>query len=60
MDLDMVKMRLRRASTKSIRSLLINNNYNVIRACRENGVYTNIFMVALRYIKKISELIFKV
>lgn len=60
MDLDMVIMRLGGASTKSIRSLLINNNYNVIRACRENGVYTNIFMVSLRYIKKISELIFKV
>ena len=55
MDLDMVIMRLGGASTKSIRSLLINNNYNVIRACRENGVYTNIFMVSLRYIKKILE-----
>ena len=41
MDLDMVIMRLGGASTKSIRSLLINNNYNVIRHVG-NGVYTNI------------------
>lgn len=59
-NLDMVIMRMGGASTKSIKSLLFENNCNVIRACRENGLYTNIFMVSLRYIKKISELVVKI
>lgn len=59
LDLNMVVMRLGGASTKSLKSLVIDNNRNVIRACKENGVYTNIFMVSLRYIKKILELRYK-
>jgi glycosyltransferase involved in cell wall biosynthesis len=56
-NLDMVKMRTGGASTKSLKTILINNNKNVIEACRINGVYTNIFMVSVRYFKKITELV---
>lgn len=59
LDIDMVIMRLGGASTKDIKSMLIENNKNVIRACRENGIYTNLLMISLRYIKKIVELIIK-
>jgi len=56
LNIDMVAMRLGGASTKSLKTLLYDNNRNVIRACRSNGVYTNIFMVSVRYIQKIVEL----
>jgi glycosyltransferase involved in cell wall biosynthesis len=56
LDLDMVAMRLGGASTKSIKSIIFDNNKNIVRACRSNGVYTNFFMISFRYIFKIIEM----
>jgi len=59
LNVDMVAMRIGGASTKSIKTLIIDNNQNVIKACRSNGVYTNIIMVSTRYVQKILEIIFR-
>jgi hypothetical protein len=50
----MVVMRTGGKSTHSLKSNLIILKEN-IRACRENGVYTNFFIVAVKYIIKIFE-----
>lgn len=55
LNIDMVAMRLGGTSTKSFRSMLLLNNKNIIRACKSNNIYTNIFMIFVRYILKIYE-----
>ncbi|WP_424951109.1 glycosyltransferase family 2 protein [Deinococcus sp.] len=54
-DEDLVVMRMGGASTQGIRSLL-QLNKEIIRACKENGVYTNMFFLSLKYFKKLREL----
>lgn len=56
MHADMVAMRLGGASTKSIKSIIFDNNQNIIKACRSNGIYTNFLMISARYIFKIVEM----
>ena len=55
-DLDMIKMRLGGKSTKSLISNYILNR-ETVRACRENRVYTNLFMILFKYPFKIFEFI---
>ncbi len=45
-------------STSGIKSYLLSNS-EILRACKENGIRTNIFNICLRYIYKIKELIKK-
>ncbi len=47
-----VKMRIGGASTSGIKSNYILNK-EIIRACKENGIYTNLLMVLSKYPKKI-------
>ena len=54
--MDMIKMRLGGKSTKSILSNYILNR-EIVRACRENHIYTNMFMLLLKYPFKIFEFI---
>lgn len=56
-DLDMVVMRLGGTSTKSIFSILYRNSLEIIKACRMNGVYTNWFMILLRFCMKAGGLV---
>jgi len=49
-----VKMRMGGVSTKSIISNYILNK-EIIRACAENGIYTNMFLLSLKYFLKIRE-----
>ena len=54
--IDMVTMRTGGASTSGIQShLKIMKEH--LRAFRENGMYTNVFLLSLRYIYKIGELV---
>ncbi len=55
-DLDMIKMRLGGKSTKSLMSNLILNK-ECIKACKDNNVYTNAFLIMLKYPIKIFEFI---
>lgn len=52
----LVVMRLGGISTKSLKSTLILNQ-EIIRACKENGIYTNWLMVLYKYPKKILGLL---
>lgn len=52
LQLPIVKMRIGGISTASFRSSMILNQ-EILRACAENGIYTNWFMVLLKYPKKI-------
>ncbi|HET7733430.1 MAG TPA: glycosyltransferase, partial [Paludibacter sp.] len=54
--LDVMKMRTGGASTASIKSNIILNR-EIVRACRENGIYTNMAILMLKYFVKIWELI---
>jgi glycosyltransferase involved in cell wall biosynthesis len=54
--LDLLIMRTGGISTASFKSNIILNQ-EMVRACRENGIYTNIFIVFLKYFVKIFELI---
>jgi len=56
LPLDVMKMRTGGASTASIKSNVILNK-EIVRACRENGIYTNMAILMLKYIVKIWELI---
>lgn len=56
-DLDMVVMRLGGASNKSIFSILYRNSLEIIKACRMNGVYTNWFIILLRFCMKAGGLV---
>jgi len=55
-NIDMIKMRLGGKSTKSVISNYILNR-ETIRACQENLVYTNMYMLLLKYPFKILEFI---
>lgn len=56
LPLDIMKMRTGGASTKSLKSNLILNK-EIVRACRENGIYTNMVILMLKYFSKVWELI---
>jgi glycosyltransferase involved in cell wall biosynthesis len=56
LSLDIVKMRMGGKSTQSWKSNYILNK-EIVRACRENGIYTNLFILSLKYFRKIFELI---
>lgn len=58
LDLDMIKMRLGGKSTRSLLSNFILTKESH-RACVENGVYTNPFLLMLKYPIKIFEFIFR-
>ena len=51
---DFVTMRTGGASTRDINSRRILLKEDV-RACRENGIYTNVFLIALKYLYKLLE-----
>jgi len=54
--LDMVTMRTGGKSTRSWKSNYILNK-EIVRACKENGIYTNFFLLLLKYFRKVFELI---
>lgn len=56
LPLDIMKMRTGGASTKSLKSNLVLNQ-EIVRACRENGIYTNMVILMLKYFSKVWELI---
>ncbi|MBS1557201.1 MAG: glycosyltransferase [Bacteroidetes bacterium] len=56
LPLKMVVMRKGGISSKNLKSNLILNN-EIIRGCRENGIYTNAFMVYSKYFRKLFELL---
>jgi len=51
-----IKMRRGGVSTRSIKSNYILNK-EIVRACAENGIYTNMFFLSLKYFVKIKELV---
>lgn len=53
---DFVTMRTGGASTRSWRSNLLLNR-EIVRACRENGIYTNLPLLMLKYFYKIGEIL---
>lgn len=56
LPLDMVTMRTGGVSTSGLQShKRIMKEH--LRACRENGIYTNVFLLSLRYIYKVGELL---
>ena len=57
LPLDFMKMRTGGASTASIRSNILLNK-EIVRACRENGIWTCMPLLFLKYFIKIFELIF--
>lgn len=57
LHLDVMKMRTGGMSTASWRSNVILNK-EIVRACKENGIYTNMFILSLKYFVKVFELIF--
>ena len=54
LPLNMVTMRLGGMSTRNIKARYILNK-EIIRACKENGIYTNMLMLSLKYFKKAFE-----
>ncbi|MDR1182280.1 MAG: glycosyltransferase [Bacteroidales bacterium] len=54
---DIIKMRTGGKSTRSLKSNYILNK-EIIRACRENGIYTSLFILSFKYFYKVFELIF--
>jgi glycosyltransferase involved in cell wall biosynthesis len=56
LPLDLVKMRTGGKSTKSWKSNYILNK-EIVRACKENGIYTNLFILSLKYFRKVFEFI---
>jgi len=57
LHLDVMKMRTGGMSTACWKSNIILNK-EIVRACMENGIYTNLFILSLKYFVKIFELIF--
>jgi glycosyltransferase involved in cell wall biosynthesis len=53
---DIIKMRTGGKSTKSWKSNWLLNR-EIVRACRENGIYTNLLLLSLKYFIKVFELI---
>lgn len=58
LPLDVLKMRTGGVSTASWRSNLILNQ-EIVRGCKENGIYTNLFILSLKYFVKVFELILR-
>jgi glycosyltransferase involved in cell wall biosynthesis len=54
--LDMIKMRTGGKSTESWKSNYILNK-EIVRACKENGVYTNLLILLLKYFVKMFEFV---
>ena len=54
-SLDIVKMRVGGVSTESLKSRYILNK-EIVKACKENGIYTNILILSFKYFIKIFEL----
>lgn len=52
-----IKMQIGGISTRGLRSA-ITVNKETLMACRENGIYTNIFMIMSKYPSKIMQLIY--
>ncbi|USW02775.1 glycosyltransferase family 2 protein [Pseudomonas pergaminensis] len=57
-DANMVKMRQGGISTTGF-WWKVHQNMEIVRACKENGIYTNIFMVAMKIPFKIASYFFK-
>ncbi|MDR2824827.1 MAG: glycosyltransferase [Prevotellaceae bacterium] len=57
LDLDTTKMRLGGTSSASLKNTVLLNR-EIIRACRENDIHTNFFLLIFKYLIKIWELIF--
>lgn len=57
-DANMVKMRQGGISTTGF-WWKVHQNMEIVRACKENGIYTNIFMIALKVPFKIAGYFFK-
>jgi glycosyltransferase involved in cell wall biosynthesis len=57
LNLDVLKMRTGGMSTASWKSNVILNS-EIVWACKENGIYTNMFILSLKYFVKVFELIF--
>lgn len=55
LNMDFVTMRVGGASTESFKSRVVLNR-EIVKACRKYGIYTNLFMLSLKYIYKIFEL----
>ncbi|MBI1767929.1 MAG: glycosyltransferase [Bacteroidetes bacterium] len=55
LPLKMVVMRKGGVSSRNLMSNVTLNN-EIIRGCRENGIYTNVFMVYSKYFRKLFEL----
>jgi glycosyltransferase involved in cell wall biosynthesis len=55
---DFLKMRIGGRSTKSFKNRIILNK-EIVRGCKENGIYTNMPVLLMKYFLKIFELIFK-
>ncbi len=53
---DFMKMRTGGRSTKGIKSNIVLNQ-EIVRGCKENGIYTNMLMLSLKYFVKVFELI---
>ena len=57
LPLDFMKMRTGGASTASVKSNILLNK-EIVRACRENGIWTCVPLLMLKYIVKVFELVF--
>lgn len=49
-----MKMRTGGKSTSGLKSNWVLNK-EIVRACKENGIYTNMFMLSLKYFVKVFE-----
>lgn len=54
LPLNVVTMRAGGVSTKNIKARYILNK-EIVRACRENGIYTNMFLLTFKYFRKAFE-----
>ena len=57
LPVDFMKMRVGGKSTATLRSNIVLNK-EIVRACRENGIYTNFPLLMLKYFSKIWEFVF--
>lgn len=57
LPLELVRMRMGGKSTASLKSNYILNK-EIVRACQENGIYTNMFLLSFKYVIKVFEFIF--
>lgn len=57
LDICVVNMLPGGISTKSWRSRLLLNR-EIVRACRENGIYTNLLILSMKYLFKLSGVLF--